>query len=89
MKITLDIKSLIIGFMASALIMMGLSFKNGEAENTGKYKTTIGEKGIVVLDTETGVFIISNGIYGTGRMDWTKVNFADAYETGREFKKKP
>lgn len=88
MKITLDLKSLILGFMAAALIITAFSFKSGETEHNAKYKTTVGEFGMIILDTETGKFIISDRLYTTGKFEWRKGDFTSAFETGKDYTKK-
>ncbi|WP_316748771.1 hypothetical protein [Pedobacter gandavensis] len=81
MKITLDIKSLIIGFMASALIIMGLSFKNAPEDKPGKFKISRGTLNkIIILDTESGAYIMSDGMVNKRRMDWTRGDFASSYQ---------
>nr|WP_068888828.1 hypothetical protein [Pedobacter panaciterrae] len=88
MRITLDIKSMIFGFMAAGLILIAFSFKNGQNDQPGKYRTTIGEKGgIVILDTETGAYIIAPEIRDFGKVQWIKGDFNATYQTGKDNKK--
>jgi hypothetical protein len=87
MKITLDIKSMIFGFMAAGLVLIALSFKNGQTDHPGKYRTTIGEKGIVILDTETGAYIMAPEIRTFGNVQWIKGDFNTTYQTGKDNKK--
>lgn len=83
MKITLDIRSLIIGFMAAAIIILGFSFKNTEAEKPGKFTTEIGANGLVILNTETGDFIVADGLEGYGQLNWIKGDFSGTFTGGK------
>ncbi len=87
MKITLDIRSLIFGFLAAGLLFMVISFKNSQDENSGKFRTTIGEKGIVILDTETGAYIIAPNMRDFGKVQWIKGDFYNTHKTGKDNKK--
>ena len=88
MKITLDTKSLIIGFMAAAIVILGFSFKNTEPEKPGKFTTEISTNGMVILNTETGAFIMANGLEGYRQLDWTKGDFDSTFVTARPVKQR-
>ncbi|MBC8033973.1 MAG: hypothetical protein H7Y03_07495 [Chitinophagaceae bacterium] len=73
MKQKLDFKSAIIGFLCAALVTVFISFKNSGEATTGRYQTTIGESGVVILDTQTGAYIMSSAI--ASKWKWVKGNF--------------
>lgn len=87
MRITLDIRSLILGFLAAGLLFMAISFKNGQVGDSGKFRTVMGEKGIAILDTETGAYIIAPDIRDFGKVQWIKGDFYNTHKTGRDNKK--
>ena len=89
MKITIDMRSLVMGFCAAGLLFMAISFKNGETESKGAYRTTMSEKGIVILNTETGDYIITPLIEFSGRVQWMKGNFANTYRNAIADSKPP
>ncbi|ALL06761.1 hypothetical protein AQ505_15425 [Pedobacter sp. PACM 27299] len=88
MKITLDIRSLLIGFMAAAIVILGFSFKSTEAEKPGKFTTEISNNGVVILNTETGDFIMANGLEGYRQLDWTKGGFDSTFTVARPVKQR-
>ncbi len=45
--------------LSAALIVTALSFKNQETNRLERYKTAASGNGIMILDTETGDYIIS------------------------------
>lgn len=81
MKNQLDIKSVAIGFLSAALLISVFSFKNGSSLNEGKYQTSIGEIGIVILDTETGAYIINTHAINSG---WRKGNFENTFKISKD-----
>ena len=87
MKITIDMRSLVMGFFAAGLIFMAISFKNGETDQKGVYQTALGEKGIVILNTETGDYIMRPTIETIGTVKWIKGTFNDTFQNGLDNKK--
>jgi len=87
MKYQVDIKSVLIGFLTAGLLISIISFKNNGNEQDGKFKTVIGEKGIVILDTETGAYILTPYITTTGKMDWIKGDFYDTHKASKDNKR--
>lgn len=84
MKITIDMRSLVMGFFAAGLIFMAISFKNGETESNGPYITAMSEKGILIFNTETGNYIMTPNIEFSGRVTWMKGNFNNTYRNAIE-----
>lgn len=75
-----DSKSIFVGFLATLLVMMAVSFKSENNDENGRYKTSATEAGVVILDTKTGAYII-NTDYTNGR--WKKGDFTDTHGKSR------
>lgn len=69
MKHQLDLKSTLIGFLCAVLLTAFISFKNSGDTKPGRYQTAIGESGVVILDTQSGAYMISGGISSKWKMD--------------------
>ncbi|MDT0642831.1 hypothetical protein RM553_08310 [Zunongwangia sp. F363] len=81
MKIQLDIKSTIIGFLSAALLIATFSFKSSNAWVGGKFQTEVSEKGVIILDTETGAYIMTSDMRG---YDWNKGNFTNTHQISKD-----
>ena len=77
-----DIKSVIIGFLGAALLITSLSFNSSAPEDTGKFQVTSGEGGIIILDTQTGDYIMDSKVNYVGKMQWIKGDFKESYKEG-------
>ncbi|MEH3114574.1 hypothetical protein [Pedobacter terrae] len=90
MKITLDSKSLLLGFLGAGLMFTAISFKNSQDQVGGRYRTEVNASNIVViLDSETGNYIIAPGIQAAGRVQWIKGEFNKTFSTAIDNKKEP
>lgn len=87
MKIEIDIKSMLIGFLGAALLVSVVSFRGAEEQKSGKFQTVVSEKAVVILDTETGAYIIAPEIRDFGQVQWVKGDFYKTYQVGRDNKK--
>ena len=87
MKHQLDIKSILIGFLSAALLITTISFKNNGNEQDGKFKALTGENGIVILDTQTGAYILTPFVQTSGRMEWIKGDFYNTHNASKDNKK--
>lgn len=76
-----------IGFLGTALLVSIISFKNNSDENEGKFKTVIGEQGIVILDSQTGAYIVAPTMREAGKVQWIKGDFYNTHKTGKDNKK--
>ncbi|WP_207436001.1 hypothetical protein [Sabulibacter ruber] len=81
MKNQLDFKSLAIGFLSAALLIMGFSFKNSTPGQGGRFQSEVGENGVIVLDTETGAYIINTDMTNSG---WRKGDFQTTYKLSKD-----
>jgi hypothetical protein len=80
MKYNVDIKSSIIGFASAVLVLGALSFKHDDSAKEGRYQTAVGEKGIVILDTQTGAYILNMNLGNNG---WRKGDFANTHKLSK------
>lgn len=85
MKYQIDIKSIMIGVLAAALLMATFSFKDEIPEKDGRYQTAVGDKGVVILDTRTGTYIMN---IDATNMGWHKGNFSNTHKLAKETKEK-
>ncbi|MDQ0640514.1 hypothetical protein QF042_004079 [Pedobacter sp. W3I1] len=90
MKITLDTKSLLLGFLGAGLMFTAISFKNGQDQTGGRYRTEVNANNLVViLDTETGNYIIGPSVQPAGKVQWIKGEFNKTFSTAVDNKKEP
>lgn len=88
MKITLDTKSLLLGFLGAGLMFTAISFKNGQDQSGGRYRTEVNANNLVViLDTETGNYIIAPPIQQSGKTTWIKGEFNKTFNTAIDNKR--
>ncbi len=87
MKYQVDIKSVLIGLLGAALLISIISFKNNGSEQDGRFSTVIGEKGVVILDTQTGAYIVTPYIQSSGKMEWIKGDFYNTHKASKDNKK--
>ncbi|RAJ32135.1 hypothetical protein [Pedobacter cryoconitis] len=85
MKYSVDIKSVMLGLFMATLLFGVFSFKQEGSETVGRYQTTVGEKGVVILDTKTGAYIINPYATDNG---WHKGTFSHTSEIATATKDK-
>ncbi|WP_181307114.1 hypothetical protein [Rufibacter sp. XAAS-G3-1] len=81
MKTQFDLKSIVIGFLSAALLTMAFSFKNGNTGQGARFVTEVGERGVIVLDTETGAYIINTDL---SNMGWRKGDFETTHKVSKD-----
>ncbi|MBC3540024.1 hypothetical protein ACFSC6_04465 [Rufibacter sediminis] len=81
MKNQLDFKSLAIGFLSAALLIMGFSFKDSSPGQGGRFQTEVGVNGVIVLDTESGAYIINTNMANVG---WRKGDFETTHKVSKD-----
>ncbi|QXU42708.1 hypothetical protein [Pedobacter sp. D749] len=90
MKITLDTKSLLLGFLGAGLMFTAISFKNGQDQTGGRYHTEVNANNmVVILDSETGNYIIAPPVEQTGKTTWIKGEFNKTFSTAVDNKREP
>jgi hypothetical protein len=90
MKITLDTKSLLLGFLGAGLMFTAISFKNGQDQTGGRYHTEVNANNmVVILDSETGNYIVAPSIQSAGKIQWVKGEFNKTFSTAVDNKKEP
>ncbi|MBB5622850.1 hypothetical protein HDE69_003932 [Pedobacter cryoconitis] len=85
MKYSIDIKSVMIGLFIATVLFGAFSFKQEGSEPVGRYQTSVGEKGVVILDTKTGAYITNPYVTNNG---WSKGNFSHTSEIVKDTKDK-
>jgi hypothetical protein len=73
MKTQLDLRSTTIGFVCAILLTSIISFKNSADSPNGRYQTAVAENKVVILDTQTGAYIMES--YVAPKNTWVRGNF--------------
>ncbi len=82
MKITFDTKSLLLGFLGAGLMFTAISFKNAQDQTGGRYHTEVNAGNMVVIvDSETGNYIIAPDMRDIGKVQWIKGEFNKTFST--------
>lgn len=90
MKITLDTKSLLLGFLGAGLMFTAISFKNGQDQTGGRYRTEVNANNmVVILDSETGNYIIAPSLQESGKATWLKGEFNKTFSAAVDNKREP
>ncbi|MBO9674775.1 MAG: hypothetical protein J7577_15110 [Sphingobacteriaceae bacterium] len=89
MKITLDSKSLLLGFLGAGLMFAAISFKNDQNQAGGKYRTEAANNMLIILDSETGNYIIAPDMRDIGKVQWIKGEFNKTFSTAIDNRKEP
>jgi len=88
MKIALDTKSILIGILATGLCLTIISSKNYDEPTDGRYKTEVNNNNvIVILDTQTGKYIIAPEVRDAGKIQWLKGEFQSTFSSAKDNKK--
>jgi hypothetical protein len=83
----LDFKSLLIGVLTITLIFTSFSFEKEVAVPdgpVGQYQAVSSERGFLILDTQSGDYIIDSEVNYIGKMVWIKGDFASAFANGKD-----
>lgn len=91
--IVLDLKSILTGFALSLLVLFMFGYTNAteapvENHPTGRYQAVASERGFVILDTQTGDYLIDADVAYLGGLIWEKGTFQEAHEAGRNIRQK-
>lgn len=84
--ITIDLKSLALGVVGVLCIGLLSNFNHGDqprgnaADDVRRYQAISGERGLVILDTKTGQYIIDASYVGKPR--WVRGDFATTHADG-------
>jgi len=87
MKITLDTKSLLLGFLGAGLMFTAISFKNTQNQSSGRFQTEVHDHIVVILDSETGNYIIAPSMYDVNKIQWLKGEFYQTFKVAKDNKK--
>jgi hypothetical protein len=85
MKYTVDVKSIMIGFFTATLLFAAFSFKQDTSDETGRYQTSLGQGGMVILDTKTGAYITNTDATNGG---WRSGTFSHTHKVVKPTKDK-
>ncbi|EDM38851.1 hypothetical protein PBAL39_22300 [Pedobacter sp. BAL39] len=61
--------------------------KSSNAGENGRYQTIIRDRMTLILDTQTGKYIIGVDVKDFGKVTWVKGDFESTYNTGLDNKK--
>lgn len=81
MRNQFDLKSLLIGFLSAALLISTFSFKNETTSSPGRYQTSVGERGVAILDTQTGAYLLATDLTG---YNWSKGEFENTFQAVKD-----
>ncbi|MCZ4244118.1 hypothetical protein [Pedobacter punctiformis] len=87
MKITLDTKSLLLGFLGTGLMFAAISFKSAQDQGSGRFHTEVNDHVVVILDSETGNYIIAPSMYDVNKIQWIKGEFYQTFKVAKDNKK--
>ncbi len=69
------------------LLMFSLGFSDGPStpnNQENRYQAVVGERGLVIIDTYTGDYILDSQVNYIGKMHWIKGNFQNSFDTGKD-----
>ena len=67
-------------------MITAIGFKNSPDENDGRFLASSGEQGIVIVDSQTGAYIITPYPNST-KVEWIKGDFESTFKASRDNKK--
>lgn len=76
-------KSFLIGFFIACTLILLMSAKTYEGQN-GRFQATSSERGFLILDTQTGDYILDSEVNYIGKIGWIKGTFETDFEQGRD-----
>ena len=82
MKVTLDMKSVLLGLSAATLAFFTISGKSQSEADNGKFRTEIYNNVVVILNTQNGDYIIAPDMRDVGRVQWVKGEFYKTFTAG-------
>ena len=78
-----DFKSLLIGFLVCGMFITSFAFNAPDTDrDNGRYMVAASEKGFVILDTQSGHYILDQEAGIIGKYRWLKGDFASSFEYG-------
>lgn len=91
-KITIHVEIkwvLLFGGVLSLMLLLGArppaSLPNAPTNDVGRYQAVSSERGTIILDTQTGDFVMEN--IALGKPTWLKGDFKNTFEAGKSFRK--
>ena len=87
----LDFKSVLVGLLCASLLFVCFSFKTDDGTikeglvppaQVGTYQAVASERGFIILNTQTGEYILDSEVNYIGKMTWIKGDFDSAFERG-------
>lgn len=81
-KITIDLKN---WSLATTLLLSLLLLTSARTEGPGqigRFQAVTSERGFIILDTESGDYIIESRHYNVPKLKWSKGDFRTSFEKG-------
>jgi len=88
MKITIDVKSLLIGLAVASVAFLAMGTKSQADPENGKFKTEIHDNVVVILNTQNGDFIVAADLNDINFSRWKKGAFYQIFEMQKEAKRR-
>lgn len=79
--ISIDLKSFLIGILATALMFLLLGAREADNAENGRYRATASDDYLLILDTQTGEYILETSYIG--KQKWIRGDFQTSYENGK------
>ncbi|GAB5553857.1 MAG: hypothetical protein Sapg2KO_34480 [Saprospiraceae bacterium] len=83
----LDFKSMLIGILTTGLLFSFYSFDrtaDTSMPQVGKFQAVSSERGFLILDTQSGDYILDSEVNYVGKMTWIKGDFESAFRAGKD-----
>ena len=80
---TFDVKSVMIGMLGTLLFFSILGSASTQSNVSGRYQASSSERGFIILDTQTGKYILDSNVNYIGKIGWIKGEFESSFERGK------
>lgn len=88
MKITIDVKSLLIGLAVASVAFFAMGTKSQADPENGKFKTEMRDNVVIILNTQNGDFIVATDLLDIKLNRWKKGAFYQIFDMQKEAKRR-